>query len=191
MRILVAKTILWAKGWKINGLPPDVPKFLLIAAPHTSNWDFVFGICTLFILKMKMSWFAKDSLFKGPQNRMLKNWGGIPVDRKNKSNTVSLIIEQFALRDSVSFGLAPEGTRRFAETWKSGFYHMALAAGVPLALAFFDYRQKEVGVGLTMYLTGEINADMEKIRRFYATKQARYPDKVGPVRLREETPMVG
>lgn len=137
-----------------------------------------------------MSWFGKDSIFRGPQNKLLKSWGGIPVDRKNKSNTVSLIIEQFKTRDRVSFGLAPEGTRGFTNYWKSGFYYMALEGGVPLALGFFDYERKEVGFGPTLYLTGDINADMEKIRRFYATKKPRYQEKFGPIRLREETAQV-
>ncbi len=190
MKYLFGKLVLSLAGWKVNGHPPKVPKYLLIAAPHTTNWDFVFGLAAIFYLKLNLNWFAKDSLFVGPAGWILRKWGGIALDRKNRSNTVSFVVNEFASRDSLAIGLAPEGTRSFTTHWKSGFYHMALEAGVPLALAFFDYEKKEVGVGMVLNLTGNINADMEKIRTFYADKRGKYSQHAGPVQLREETSKV-
>jgi 1-acyl-sn-glycerol-3-phosphate acyltransferase len=190
MKYLLGKLVLSLAGWKVNGHPPKVPKYLLIAAPHTSNWDFVFGLAAIFFLRLNLNWFGKDSIFVGPFGWIFRKWGGIALDRKNRSNTVSLVVKEFRSRSTLAIGLAPEGTRSHTTHWKSGFYHMALEAGVPLALAFFDYEKKEVGVGLVLDLTGDINADMEKIRTFYADKRGKYSELAGPVRLQEETSKV-
>jgi 1-acyl-sn-glycerol-3-phosphate acyltransferase len=147
-------------------------------------------LAAIFYLKLNLNWFAKDSLFIGPAGWILRKWGGIALDRKHRSNTVSFVVSEYKNRSSLAIGLAPEGTRSHTSHWKSGFYHMALEAGVPLALAFFDYQKKEVGVGMVLDLTGDINADMEKIRTFYASKHAKYSQLAGPVLLREETSKV-
>jgi 1-acyl-sn-glycerol-3-phosphate acyltransferase len=190
MKYLFGKLVLALTGWKVNGHPPKVPKYLLIAAPHTSNWDFVFGLAAIFYLRLNLNWFAKDSLFVGPAGWILRKWGGIALDRKNRSNTVSVVVSEFKKRSSLAIGLAPEGTRSHTTHWKSGFYHMAFEAGVPLALAFFDYENKEVGVGKVLTLTGDINSDMERIRMFYADKHGKNSELAGPVQLREETSKV-
>ena len=190
MKYLFGKLVLALAGWKVNGHPPKVPKYLLIAAPHTSNWDFVFGLAAIFYLKINLNWFGKDSLFIGPAGWILRKWGGIALDRKNRSNTVSFVVSEYKKRSSLAIGLAPEGTRSRTTYWKSGFYYMAFEAGVPLALAFFDYEKKEVGVGMVLTLSGNMNADMEKIRTFYADKHGKYSQLAGPVQLREETSKV-
>lgn len=159
-------------GWRTEGMTPDeiaaYPKYILIAAPHTSNWDFPVTLMVCFTLRLKVYWMAKASLFAWPI-RWLSRWlGGIPIDRSASNNTVQNTIAAFAARERLAVIVAPEGTRGKVTHWKTGFYHMAHGAGVPIALAYLDFKHKSGGIGRMFNTTGDITADMAEIQKFYS-----------------------
>ena len=159
-------------GWRTEGMTSDeiaaYPKFILIAAPHTSNWDFPITLMLCFVLRLRVYWMAKASLFAWPI-RWLSRWlGGIPINRSASNNTVQTTIAAFAARERLAIIVAPEGTRGKVTHWKTGFYHMAHGAGVPIALAYLDFKHKTGGIGKMFIPSGDIAADMEEIQRFYA-----------------------
>ena len=159
-------------GWRTEGMTPDeiaaYPKFILIAAPHTSNWDFPITLMLCFVLRLRVYWMAKASLFAWPI-RWLSRWlGGIPINRSASNNTVQNTIAAFGARERLAVIVAPEGTRGKVTHWKTGFYHMAHGAGVPIALAYLDFKHKTGGIGKMFIPSGDIAADMEEIQRFYA-----------------------
>jgi 1-acyl-sn-glycerol-3-phosphate acyltransferase len=135
------------------------------------------------VIGIRVRWIAKDSLFRTPLAPLFRRWGGIPVDRRQRSGLVGRLREQFAANDEFRVAIAPEGTRSRTEGWRSGFYSLALAAGVPLGLACIDYRRREIGIGAWITLTGDVEADMAVIAGFYRDRTARRPEQVGPVRL--------
>jgi 1-acyl-sn-glycerol-3-phosphate acyltransferase len=187
-RFLVGMT-----GWRVVGPLPDLPKYVVIAAYHTSNWDFVIGICAAFILRIKAYWIGKDNLFKPPFDRFFRWIGGIPINRSKSQNMVDRIIQVFRENTNLVIALAPEGTRRKTHYWKSGFYHIALGAHLPIVLAFIDYPTKSCGIGEVLYPTGDMEADMKKIRAFYSRFVGKFsemmtlpviePGKIKPVQL--------
>ena len=159
-------------GWRTEGLTAQQiaahPKFVLIAAPHTSNWDFPITLMVCFVLRLKVYWMAKASLFKW-QIGWLSRWlGGIAIDRSASNNTVQNTIAAFAARERLAVMVAPEGTRGKVTHWKSGFYHIAHGAGVPIALAYLDFKHKAGGIGRMFHTTGDIAADMAEIQQFYS-----------------------
>ncbi len=159
-------------GWRTEGMTPDEiavhPKFILIAAPHTSNWDFPITLMVCFVLRLRVYWMAKASLFAWPI-RWLSRWlGGIPIDRSASNNTVQNTINAFSVRERLAIIVAPEGTRGKVTHWKTGFYHMAHGAGVPIALAYLDFKKKTGGIGRMFMPSGDITADMAEIQQFYA-----------------------
>ncbi|MES2299625.1 MAG: lysophospholipid acyltransferase family protein [Pseudomonadota bacterium] len=164
--------VLRARGWRAEGLTPAelgaIPKFVLIAAPHTSNWDFPITLMVCFVLRMRVYWMAKASLFAWPLGWLARWLGGIPIDRSASHNTVQATIDSFARSERLVIVVAPEGTRGKVTHWKTGFYHMAHGAGVPIALAYLDYRRKAGGVGRIFHTSGDIGKDMEQIQQFYA-----------------------
>jgi 1-acyl-sn-glycerol-3-phosphate acyltransferase len=155
-------------GWRVVGPLPDLPKYVIIAAYHTSNWDFVIGLCAAFMLKIKTYWIGKDNLFRPPFDRFFRWIGGIPINRNRSQNMVDRIIQVFRENTNLIIALAPEGTRKKTHYWKSGFYHIALGARIPIVLAFIDYPTKSCGIGEVLYPTGDMEADMKKIRAFYS-----------------------
>ena len=166
-------------GWRLEGRLPDVDKLVVIAAPHTSNWDLPVLLSLGFALRAKASWLGKHSLFRRPLGFLFRWMGGIPVYRSASHNMVAQTVEMFRNSESLILAIPPEGTRSKVSHWKTGFYYIALGAETPIAMAFIDYKRKAVGVGPTLYPTGDIEADMELIRNFYATVTAKYPDKAG------------
>ena len=173
-------------GWRVAGTLPDTRHWVLIGAYHTSNLDTPLMLAAAFVLGVPLSWLAKGELFRGPLAPLLRAVGGIPVDRSQRSNTVQQMVELFRTRPEFYLALSPEGTRKRSEYWKSGFYHIAVGAGVPIVLGFIDYRTREVGVGPFLVPTGDLEADMRVIRAFYEPIQPRYPDKKGPIVLPEQ-----
>jgi 1-acyl-sn-glycerol-3-phosphate acyltransferase len=160
---------------------------VIIAAFHTSNWDFPFGLFIAFALGIKIYWVGKDSLFRRPFGPLMRWLGGIPVNRSGSHNMVSRTIQAFQEHEGLYIAIAPEGTRGKASSWKTGFYHIALGAHVPIAMAFLDYRHKAGGMGPLVFPTGNIETDMMKIRDFYAGVTAKYPqDACLPVLKPEE-----
>ncbi len=175
----LSRAILRLAGWRSEGLSPAElaahPKFILIAAPHTSNWDFPFTLMVCFDLQLKVYWMAKASLFAWPIGWLARWLGGIPINRSAKNNTVSTTIDAFASRERLAIIVAPEGTRGRVTHWKTGFYHMAHGAGVPIALAYLDFKKKTGGIGAMFNTTGDIEADMAVIQAFYRGIEGKNP----------------
>ena len=170
LRTLVRWTsifILKIAGWHIQGRIPDTSRFVLIAAPHTSNWDLPMTLFAAFALKAKVYWMGKDAIFRPPFMGFFKWLGGIPIDRSRANSVVTQSIEQFKKNKTLILTVPPAGTRKRVMYWKTGFYHIANGAQVPIVLGFLDYRRKVGGIGPTVLPTGDIEADMVAIRNFY------------------------
>ena len=164
-------------GWRLEGRLPDVDKLVVIAAPHTSNWDLPVLLSVAFALRAKACWLGKHTLFRRPFGFLFRWIGGIPVYRSASHNMVAQSVEMFRNNKRLILTIPPEGTRSKVSHWKTGFYYIALGAETPIAMAFIDYKRKASGVGPTLHPTGDIEADMEVIRNFYADVTAKYPDK--------------
>ena len=159
-------------GWRTEGLTAAqvaaYPKYVLIAAPHTSNWDFPFTLMVCFVLRLRVYWMGKTSLFTWPLGWLSRWLGGIAIDRGASNNTVQNTIDTFAAHERLAVIVAPEGTRGKVTHWKSGFYHIAHGAGVPIALAYLDFKHKSGGIGRMFHTTGDIANDMAEIQQFYS-----------------------
>ena len=177
----LAKLILKVGGWEIAGELPAAKRAVVIAAPHTSNWDGFWALVYKVAVQLDIHFFAKQSLFWFPLNVLLRALGGIPLDRKRAGSAVEQAIEMFRENDSYYFGLAPEGTRSRADHWKSGFYRIARGADVPVVLGLLDYGKRRIGIGPTLELSGDWEKDLAFCREFYRDIQGRWPDKAGPV----------
>ena len=164
-------------GWKKEGQLPDVPKCVVIAAPHTSNWDFVFMLLMAFSFRIKVSWMGKNSLFKGAAGPIMRWLGGIPVDRSKNTGLVQQVVDRFDASSELFVAIPPEGTRGKVKQWKSGFYHVANGAGVPIALAFLDFKRKTGGFGPLFTPTGNYEEDLKTIQTFYANVTGKHPTK--------------
>jgi 1-acyl-sn-glycerol-3-phosphate acyltransferase len=186
MRRALASLFLRATGWQPEGKRPASRRYVLIAAPHTSNWDLAYLLALGAMYDVSISWMGKDSLFRGPSGSVLRALGGIPVDRTHRGNLVRQMAELFETRDRVALAVPAEGTRAYAPHWRSGFYHIARMANVPVVLGYLDYQRKRGGFGPELVLTGDVAQDMDEIRAFYSDKVGRYPERFGPVRLKEE-----
>ncbi len=172
-------------GW--TALLPPAPgrKLVAVAYPHTSNWDLLPGLLWAWATGTPLKFVAKHSLFRFPLGPLLRAWGGVSVDRRNAGgNFVAAVAQVIARQPEIVLGLAPDGTRERAESWKSGFYHMAQAADVPLALLVFDWQHKRVGVLDYLTPSGDLNADYRQIRAVYAGVQGKHPDQATPIRAR-------
>jgi 1-acyl-sn-glycerol-3-phosphate acyltransferase len=177
----LAKLILRISGWTTVGGELDVPKAVIIAAPHTSNWDGVWALVYKVAIGLDVKFFAKHSLFWFPLGPILRALGGIDLDRRHAGSAVNKAIEMFRTEESFYFGLAPEGTRKKTPGWKTGFYRIARGADVPVYLGFLDFETKHVGIGPRFDLTGAPEVDLEFCRKFYADKQARRPRLASPI----------
>lgn len=180
----VGSAFLKGLGWRLVGSPPDVPKFVFIAAPHTSNWDFLIFIAVTFAFKIRCIWMGKESLFRRPFGLVLTWLGGIPIDRSSSQSVVEQAVQAFNSREKIIMGLAPEGTRKKMDHWKKGFYYVATGANVPIVFVFADYERKVAGFGPTIMPSGDIQADMETIREFYKDIKGKYPENASDVRVK-------
>ncbi|MBC8146764.1 MAG: lysophospholipid acyltransferase family protein [Bacteroidetes bacterium] len=172
----ISKFILSIFGWKITGsFSKDIKKFVLVIAPHTSNWDFVIGRLAFWVLGLKVKFLIKKEFFKFPIKRIIEGLGGIAVDRSKSTNVVSEAVQLFNSKESLIITITPEGTRSLVKVWKKGFYYVATQANVPLILGFLDYKKKEAGIGPIIYPSGNYEEDFEKIQEFYKGKNARFP----------------
>lgn len=186
IRRLVARAFWTLSGWKLVTEPaPDRPT-VLIGAPHTSNFDFLLMLGIAWSLDMDIRWMGKHSLFAGWRGPIMRALGGIPVDRKNPRGVVEDVITR--IREGEVFGLVvtPDGTRSGHTHWKSGFYRIARETGMPVTLGYVDRTTKTSGLGITLELTGDVAADMDRIRAFYADKAGYHPDKRVEPRLANE-----
>lgn len=179
----LARFLLWLGRWTVVGEVPDIKKAVLIAAPHTSNWDGFWAIVYKVLIGLDVRWFIKDSMFWFPMNKLLEAFGAIPLNREQARSAVAEAIAAFDTHESFYFGLAPEGTRSLTPGWKSGFYRIAEGANVPVVFGFLDYRDRRLGLGPILTLTGNKEADMTICRSFYASITGRCPDKTSPVNI--------
>ena len=179
----IAQLILSALGWQLDARLPSEKKYVIIGAFHTSNWDFPLGILGMWALGLKASWVGKHTLFRGPLGPIFKRMGGIPVDRSVRTGFIQRVAELYKTREEMALTIAAEGTRSKTAHWKTGFYFIAQQAGVPIALGYIDYHNKRVGVGGTLYPTGDIIKDFEIIRDFYQDKSGLRPENQGPIVL--------
>lgn len=178
----VSRVFFFLSGWKATGAPAPYRKYVLLAAPHTSNWDGIILLPASSILGLDLRFLGKDSLFKGPLGWLLRALGGIPIDRSKRQSVVSQAVEWFQKSDDLVLGIAPEGTRAYTEGWKTGFYYIALEAKVPIAMGYIDYAKKEGGI-FPEFLepTGDIEKDFEFFRKWYGPCVAGRPENKGPI----------
>ena len=173
---IISKLVLKIMGYKIVGELPRHSKYIITLAPHTSNWDFVIARCFGYQLGVKAKYFGKSQLFVPPIGWLFRLFGGIPVVRTKNNNLVQFAVDLFNQSNSLVIGIAPEGTRKRVKKWKTGFYHIANQANLPIALGFIDYKNKEAGIGKIIFPTGNLLKDFEQIETFYKTKPAKYTE---------------
>lgn len=155
-------------GWQIEGLFPADPKYVVIVAPHTSNWDFLLGIAVVFALELRVSWLGKHALFKAPFKRFLRWMGGIPVNRSASHGVVGECVRAFEATPALLLALAPEGTRKGVSQWKTGFYLIAVQAGVPILPVGFDYRTHQVRLMPLFHPKGNLETDLPLIQALFS-----------------------
>jgi len=174
----ISRFYFFVTGWKLIGqIPPDTQKCILVAAPHTSNYDFGYSRAALYILNARVKYLAKKELFNSPLGFIFRLTGGISVERDKSANMVDRMVELFNNSSEMIIMLAPEGSRKLKGKWKTGFYQAAMKAKVPIVLASLDYKKKIANVGIHFYPTGDYAKDMEQVVEFYRTVTPRYPDK--------------
>ena len=173
----LSKFYLKMSGWRRVGRMPDIPRCVMIAAPHTSNWDAPIALAMVFAFRLKAHWLVKHTAFRWPFRGVLKWLGAIPIDRTKSTDVVTQMVEELKKRAELMLLLAPEGTRKKVTHWKTGFYHIASRAGVPLVLAFLDYARKEGGIGPVIQPTGNFESQMAEILKFYSTVTGKHPEK--------------
>lgn len=186
IRRLLGRTLLKALGWKAVPMLHKVPKAVIIMAPHSSTWDIIIGLIIKLATGAQFNWVGKKELFKGPLGEFFKYLGGLPLDREGTKNLVDAMIQEFQHRDRLLYGIAPEGSRSYRAHWRSGFYHIAVGAKVPIIFYYLDFKTKIGGCGPIFYPTGDIVQDMEEIRKFYANITPRNPKNCGPMTFAHE-----
>jgi 1-acyl-sn-glycerol-3-phosphate acyltransferase len=182
---VIARWILRITGWRIEIIPPQTSRYVMIGAPHTSNWDFFVMLLLMTVESIPIRWMGKDSLFKWPLGVFMRSLGAIPVNRSESTNLVDQIAALFDQYDELIIGLAPEGTRKKTTRWRTGFYYIALKADVPIVMAYVDYKHKVCGLGPSITPSGDIQADFEIIQKFYSGFVGKHPHKQGKIELLE------
>lgn len=165
---IIGRAIIRVWGWRFQGEIPNVSKAVVIVAPHTSNWDFVLGIAGVFAVGIRFSFLGKHTLFRGVAGSAMRWLGGIPVDRSASSGVVEQTVELFKHRSQLLLGVSPEGTRGRVDRWRSGFYHIACGAGVPIVPVSFDYPTRIIAFGEPVMGTGDMDGDMVLLRSFFS-----------------------
>ncbi len=176
---LLARVYFFFFRWKTEGEIPDVKKGIVLVAPHTSNWDFVHLLFFSFLIEVKVSWFGKHTIFRGPFNRLFRYFGGIPVDRSRHHSFVEKMVEEFEKRERFILALSPEGTRSPVKKWKSGFYFIAKRLNIPVVLLGLDYREKVITFLPPLYFNENTEKEdaIREVKRRFARFNAKYPDK--------------
>jgi 1-acyl-sn-glycerol-3-phosphate acyltransferase len=184
----LSRLVLRLLGWRIDYVAPPEPRGILIVYPHTSNWDFVIGLLTKWAIGLPLRFVGKESLFRGftgaTLGRLMRLWGGRPVDRHRASGAVEQLAQLMRSEPWFWLALSPEGTRRFQDHLRSGFYHLALATQVPVGLAYIDYGRRAVGVSRYERMTGDAETDLRLLRSFYADKRGRHPEQASKIAFR-------
>ncbi|HEX2810118.1 MAG TPA: 1-acyl-sn-glycerol-3-phosphate acyltransferase [Kineosporiaceae bacterium] len=184
VRKRIAQAILRLAGWRVVGAAPA--EGIVVGAPHTSNWDFALTLLVMWSGGVSPRVLIKQELFRGPAGWVLRRCGGIPIDRRNPSGLVRELVARASSGDPFPLIVAAEGTRKKVDYWKSGFYRIARSAHLPIAMGFIDGPTKTAGFGPTLRPTGDLAADMDVIRAFYADKRGVRPERRTEPRLRGE-----
>ncbi len=169
-------TVLRLGGWRVVGELPDLPRMMLCAAPHTSNWDFVWGMAAILKMDCQVRWLGKHTIFRPGTRRLLRWLGGIPVDRANPASLIEDVAALAEREGSIAFAMAPEGTRKKVDKWKSGFLRIAQAADCEVVLAGFDFPSRCLVVGERFTPSGQVDADIADIKQRYSQFSAKYPE---------------
>ncbi|MBP7081382.1 MAG: 1-acyl-sn-glycerol-3-phosphate acyltransferase [Rhodocyclaceae bacterium] len=180
---ILSRMILRLFGWTLLDIPQRPPKSVVIAYPHTSNWDFPLALLALAGLPFQAQWVGKDTMFRWPFAGLLRLLGGVAVNRRERTGFVDLVVDEFESRNTFHLLIAAEGTRNRQEGWKSGFYRMAMAANVPVLLSVMDYSRRELGLLAAIELTGDETADMERIAKIYEGRKGHRHELASPIRL--------
>lgn len=151
-------------GWRVEGDIPNIPKMVMIAAPHSSNWDFIVGVAAKLGMRLSVKFLGKDALFRFPLGPLMRALGGIPVDRSSRNAMVDSIVGEFRRHRQLILVVAPEGTRKQVERWRTGFYHIAHGAGVPIVTAAFNWRARAIQIGAPFVTTGDVEADLRALQ---------------------------
>ncbi len=169
----LCRSILTGCDWRMSGEFPNVPKLVAIAAPHSSNWDVVWGLLFKYGMRLNVQFIGKREAFFWPLGPLLRSFGGIPIDRHAARGVVGEMKHEFDTRERFWLAIAPEGTRKHVQKWKSGFWRIAHEAGVPILPVYFHYPEKTIGLGELIYTTDDADADMARIRKFYEPWQGK------------------
>lgn len=173
-------------GWTLHVDLPDIKKFVAIAAPHTSNWDFPLGILAAKAINLKVRWMGKHSMFHWPYGWFFRAIGGTSIHRDQGKNYILQMADLFAQSDQLVLALAPEGTRSKTDHWKTGFHYIARAAGVPVLMAYLDYGNKQVGIGGMFYPGDDIEEDFIRIAEYYKDRRGKNPEKESLIQVRKK-----
>lgn len=182
----IGRVLLGLFGWKAIGEVPPSGKFVLVGAPHTSNWDFPLAIAASFVYRTKIHWLGKDTLFRWPFGWVMRKLGGIPVDRSHPHGLVRELKRRYDEADNLIIVITAKGTRKKMPYWKSGFYWLAHSANVPILCSYHNYEKKEVHVGLTIRPSGDVKKDMDILRRYFSDMRGKHPELEDTIRLKEE-----
>ena len=170
---LLARFFFWITGWKLDGGTPEPRKYVMVAAPHTSNWDFPVGLAARYALRLDASWLGKHTLFRPPFGWIMRRWGGIAVDRSASHDVVSQIVAEFSSRPRVFLVITPEGTRKRVERWKTGFWHIAKGAGVPILPIVFDWGRHTIRIEPPFVPGDDVEQDVRQLQSLYAGVRGR------------------
>jgi len=170
----VGQSALRILGWRLVGAIADVPKLVAIIAPHTSNWDFVVGLAARYALRLDASWLGKHTLFRPPFGWIMRRWGGIAVDRTAAHDVVSQTVAAFSSRQRVFLVITPEGTRKQVSRWKTGFWHIARGAGVPILPIIFDWRDRTIRIHPPYTPSASVDQDVEALQQIYEGASGRH-----------------
>ena len=168
MTRLVGAMALRLLRWRVKGDIADHPRYVAIIAPHTSNWDFVVGLAARYALRLDASWLGKDTLFRPPFGWIMRRWGGIAVDRTASHDVVSQTVAEFSSRPRVFLVITPEGTRKQVGRWRTGFWHIAKGAGVPILPIVFSWRDRVIRIGAPFVPGADVASDIERLQLFFA-----------------------
>ena len=181
----LAQLLLKLVGWKVEGTVPTEPKWIAIGAYHTSNWDFAVMLLATLSQQLRIYWIGKHSLFRFPFKTLMRWLGGIPIRRDKTYNAVQQVVDEIERHEKLVLVVAPEGTRKATDHWKTGFYYIALNAKIPIGMSYINYERKVLGFGPMLYPTGDIDADFAVLREFYERMSVgRFPEKQGTVQIK-------
>ncbi len=172
----LGRLVLRLMRFRLVGELPPVPRCVMIAAPHTSNWDFVLGVSAMLALNLRVAWLGKHTIFRFPVAGLLRFWGGVPVDRRSAEGVVESVARQMRAADRFYLALSPEGTRRRVERWKSGFHRIARVAGVPIFTVVLNYQLRQVELGPLFETTDDFEADLLRLRARFSAEMAYRPE---------------